>query len=389
MTDRAWFRMATVAGMALVLAGCSSSHRPSISADTTPPAPTRTAPTTTASTTTASTTTAGSAPVWLCRPGATPDPCVVNQMATAVSASGARSTEAAAPSKPSPFDCFYVYPTVSGEQGPNADLQVQPAETAVAEQQAARFSSVCQVWAPMYRQVTLKSLTTGGLTALDTAYDSLLADWQYYLQHENHGRPVIFIGHSHGSAMLIRLIAEQVDPNPARRAQMVVAIIAGGNVQVRTGQTTGGSFQHIPLCTSRSKAGCVIAYSTFDAPPPPTALFGRPGQGVSLMSLQTATADQQVACVNPAALGGGPGALAPYFWISGSWITYPGLYRGACESAGGATWLQVTATKTAGDSRPVASAGLGPDWGLHIYDVNLLLGNLVSDVSALEAAYRA
>ena len=44
--------------------------------------------------------------------------------------------------------------------------------------------------------------------------------------------------------------------------------------------------------------------------------------------------------------------------------------------------------KKAGDNRPVVRDGLGPEWGYHVYDVNLPLGNLVSDVSALEAAYR-
>ena len=362
----------------LLLAGCSSSHR---SASTTP---------TTTSTTTSANANTGP-PVWLCQPGAHPDPCAYDQTAKVIGPSGESVPEIAVTPKAVPFDCFYVYPTVSPETGPNADLRVQPAETAVAEEQASRFSSVCQVWAPMYRQVTLQALTTGGLTALDVAYASLLSGWKYYLQYENHGRPIIFIGHSQGSAMLIRLLSQQVDPNPALRARMVAAIIPGGNVQVPVGRTVGGSFQHLPLCTSSARAGCVIAYSTFEAPPPATALFGRPGQGVSLQSLQATSAGQQVACVNPADLGGhaGPGALTPYFLISGSWVTYPDLYTGTCESSGGATWLQITTTKTAGDNRPVVQAGLGPDWGLHIYDMNLPLGNLVSDVSALEAAYRA
>ena len=329
--------------------------------------------------------------MWLCQPGVAPDPCAVSQTADVVSANGARSTQAGPTPKGSPFDCFYVYPTVSTEPGTNADLRIQPAETSVAEQQASRFSSVCQVWAPMYRQVTVGSLFTGGLDAINTAYGSLLVDWQYYLQHDNHGRPIIFIGHSQGAAMLIRLISEQVDPIPALRARMVVAILAGGNVQVPAGRTAGGSFQHIPLCTSTTEAGCVIAYSTFVSPPSPTALFGRPGQGVSLLALQTASEGQQVACVNPSAPGGGTGDLSPYFFDAGSgrWNSYPGLYTGACASAGGATWLQVTATKKAGDSRPVVHDNLGPDWGLHAYDVNLALGNLVPDVSALEAAFRA
>ena len=36
----------------------------------------------------------------------------------------------------------------------------------------------------------------------------------------------------------------------------------------------------------------------------------------------------------------------------------------------------------------VVTASLGPTWGYHIDDINLALGDLVSDVSALEGAPR-
>lgn len=328
-------------------------------------------------------------PVWLCRPGTTPDPCAGNLDAEVVTASGSRSVQPAAPVPNPQFDCFYVYPTVSSETGPNADLTVQPAEVAAARDQASRFSTVCRVWAPMYRQVTRGALFTGGFTALDTAYASLRTAWQYYLQHNNDGRPVIFVGHSQGAAMLIRLLADQVDPNPAVRGRLVVAILAGGNLQVPAGKTVGATFKAIPLCTSTSHAGCAIAYSAFGSEPVPGAFFGRPGSGVSLMSLQVQSAGQQVACVNPAKVGGDNGALFPYFPRSANppWVTYPALYTAACETAGGATWLQVNAIRAPGDARPVVSAALGPTWGYHTYDVNLALGNLVSDVAAFESAY--
>ena len=174
---------------------------------------------------------------------------------------------------------------------------------------------------------------------------------------------------------------------------MVSAIILGGNVQVPVGKTMGGTFAHIPTCTDASQTGCVIAYSSFSSTPPASSLFGRPGQGVSLQSGQKAVRGQQVVCTNPAALGVTAAApLTPYFVSSASatgepWVTYPGLYTGACESEGGASWLQVTART--GDSRPVVTPTLGPTWGLHLDDVNLALGNLVDDVVAEESAYSA
>ncbi len=154
---------------------------------------------------------------------------------------------------PPTFDCFYVYPTVSAQRKDNANLKIQPAEIAVAIAQASRFSQVCRVWAPMYRQRTGASLQQGlgnDPAADQVAYDSLLSDWEDYLAHDNDGRPVIFIGHSQGAAMLIRLLRSQIDPHPALRKQMVSALILGGNVQVPKGKTVGGSFKHIPTCDS-------------------------------------------------------------------------------------------------------------------------------------------
>jgi hypothetical protein len=280
---------------------------------------------------------------------------------------------------------------VSTESSDNADLRVQPAEVDVAITQASRFSRVCRVWAPMYRQRTVASLLKGlGADPQGDAiaYESVLAAWKDYLAHDNHGRPIIFIGHSQGAAMLIRLLASQIDPDPALRARTVVAILAGGNVTVPIGRTVGATFRHLPLCTAKAQTGCVIAYSSFPGQPPLDSVFGRPGQGVSLQSGQTATRGLQVACVNPAAIGGGPADLVPYFPTSPPfttpWVTYPDLYSATCSSAGGATWLQVNDLTVAG--RPAVGEQLGPAWGYHLVDINLALGNLV-DVIAEEAAY--
>ena len=138
----------------------------------------------------------------------------------------------------------------------------------------------------------------------------------------------------------------------------------------------------------------MIAYSSFPGRPPASSLFGRPGQGVSLQSGQTDKAGLAVACVNPSALGGGTGLLEPYFRLAvpaggvmTPWAAFPHLYSARCESAGGATWLQVSDIGAPGDLRPVVHETLGPDWGYHLYDVNLALGNLVADVAAEEAAY--
>jgi hypothetical protein len=340
--------------------------------------------------------------VWLCRPGTAPDPCTTPLSATVVPATGQRTTESSAPAPDPAFDCFYVYPTVSTQKADNSSLKIQPAEIGAAVSQAAPFSQDCRVWAPMYRQRTAGSLAKGlgnDPAADAVAYKSLLAGWSDYLAHYNDGRPVIFIGHSQGAAMLIRLLSGKIDSNPQLRSRMVSAIIAGGNVTVPDGRDVGATFRHIPLCTSEGQTGCVIAYSSFPQEPPADSLFGRPGKGVSLQSGQTKTKGLQVACVNPAALGGGAGPLTPWFItstepapppaVSTLWVIYPDLYTAACEHAAGASWLQVNDIAAPGDARPVVKETLGPTWGYHLDDINLASGNLVKDVQQQEQAYTA
>ena len=336
-----------------------------------------------------------SATVWLCRPGLAHDPCATSLTATVVTAAGSTSVVHARPAQGSRFDCFYVYPTVSTESTPNADLKVQAAETTAAVAQASRFSQVCNVYAPVYRQITLHELTAHPDLVFPasvglTAYDSMLAGFEDFLAHDD-GRPIVFIGHSQGAALLIRLLQQKVDDVPAFRKRMVLAILLGGNVAVRTGALTGGSFAHLPLCSKQGEAGCVIAYSSFPSEPPPGALFGRPGQGVSAQSGQTAAKGLQVACVNPAALGGGGADLDSFFPSNGllatPWVEFPGLYKATCESAGGATWLNVVKATGSSDRRPVVTESDGPLWGYHVVDVSLALGNLVADVAAAEKSW--
>jgi Protein of unknown function (DUF3089) len=297
------------------------------------------------------------------------------------------------------FDCFYVYPTVSAEPSLNSDLAVQKEEADIANGQAAQFSSVCNVWAPMYRQATKAALGDGEVfnpEVIATAYDSLLAAWKDYLAHDNHGHPVVFIGHSQGAAMLIRLLRSQVDPSARLRKKLVSAIILGGNVQVAKGRDVGGSFLHIPTCASVSATGCVIAYSTFPSEPGHAAVVGRPGQGVSVLSGQTSRRGQQVACVNPATFAPKSGDLVPMYptvvhrvvGVTTPWTAFPQLYTAQCKQQGGAGWLQVRRLlPTTEDSRPSAT-NEGPMWGFHLDDLNIAMGNLILDVAYEEASYR-
>jgi hypothetical protein len=344
--------------------------------------------------------------VWLCRPGLANDPCSGDLSATSVAANGQANIVPAEPAQNPPIDCFYVYPTVSHQSGVNATLAIDPEEIAVAKAQAALFSKLCDVYAPMYPQLTLAAIATPGkidLAAALKAYEGVRAAFRDYMAHYNRGRGIVFIGHSQGAFMLTALIRGDVDPVPETRKLLVSALLIGGNVTVATGQATGGDFASIPACGSAEQTGCVVAYSSYSSPPPSDAYFGRPDS--PLNPLRTSSAGLQVLCVNPAAPEGGSAALFPYFPATGfdvliggtprspwpsvktPFVTFPAEYSAQCRTAGGATYLEVTRTGGTSDIRPRLPVTERPQWGLHVLDVNLALGNLVALVAGESAAY--
>jgi pimeloyl-ACP methyl ester carboxylesterase len=341
--------------------------------------------------------------LWLCRPGLANDPCAGSLAATVLGAKSGRTVQRSlAAAKPS-IDCFYVYPTVSPERTVNANLAIQPQQREVAVAQASRFSQVCRVYAPVYRQITLNALShPKRITAANAlvAYSGVLAAFRDYLEHYNDGRGVVLIGHSQGAVILIKLLQQEMDGNAALRKRLVSALLLGGNVTVRRGSTTGGDFQHIPACTSASETGCIVAYSSFARKPPVDSQFARTtsDSGVGLLAPGNPSPDLQIMCVNPAALDGSGGMLQPYFptlllaLLPGSnmqgvrtpWIAFPGEYTGHCMTSGDATWLQVS--PVAGSIHPFKNVPVGVI-GLHLIDVNIALGNLVRLVGDQAAAF--
>jgi hypothetical protein len=284
----------------------------------------------------------------------------------------------------------------------------------VIKQQAARFNAVCKVYAPMYRQITLSGLrrllaTPGGdpvaFFGTGVQYDDVRDAWKYYLEHDNKGRGVVVVGHSQGAYILENLVKNEIEGKPIQ-SKMVSALILGATLPTPKGKDVGGLFKSIPLCRAANQIGCVINYSAFRAtvPPSATTLFGR-------------TADPATggSCTNPAALAGGSGELHAYLdttgqtitnkppakpWAEGKtvdtpWVSVPGLLTGKCVTNNDITYLEVTVNSNPSDPRvdeivgdvAPAPSPIGAQWGLHLIDVNLTIGNLLDVVGQQAKAY--
>jgi hypothetical protein len=344
---------------------------------------------------------------WVCLPSATPNPCH-DSLDTTVESSSSDSHESNPPFAGHPkIDCFYVYPTVNDQPGPNADGTVGPQERSIANYQASRFSRRCKVYAPAYRQLTIPSLFGGTQTdgATEIAYSDVRSAFRDYIAHYNHGRGFVLLGHSQGSFMLRALVRKEIDGKPKLRKRLVSAILLGGNVTVKKGSDRGGDFRHIPACRSPRQLHCVIAYSTFDEEPPADTKFGRTGERFASALGLPAGKKLHVLCTNPGRLAGGRGRLrtlvrtepfqgsiaAGLVILYGGmlptaptpWLQPPGYYSAECRNFDGAHVLDVAARDGAQDLTPSPDA----TWGLHLADVNIALGQLVSIVKREGDAY--
>lgn len=348
---------------------------------------------------------------WICRPGAD-EPCRQSAAATVIAPTGQMTSDNFTITADPPVDCFYVYPTVSRDAAGNADATIGPEEREIVRQQLARFGNACRLYAPLYRQATLtalQKLRAGEEAVIDRemAYADVKAAWEHYLASDNQGRGVVLIGHSQGAGLLARLIAAEIEGSSAQE-KLVSALLIGATVEVPLATSTGGTFRDIPLCTSADTAGCVISYASAraDAPPPADFLFGAAN-----------TEGMRAACVNPAELDGSGGVLKPYLpatpvlfdelvrpaaWtadgaaVETPFVSLPGLLSAQCVNRGGFNYLAIAVNADPADPRTdtingdiVIDGQVRAQWGLHLFDMHLAMGNLVDIVGRQSAAWRA
>ena len=294
------------------------------------------------------------------------------------------------------IDCFYLYPTSSEDPSLNSDF-APGGELVVTGSQAAPFSDVCRVYAPLYRSVTLSTILGSSREVIGDAYDVGFGDvvdaWRYYLSNDNAGRGVILIGHSQGSAHLARLLREEIDPSGAESRLIVSAFLTGPPDLVPDRYVLLDDLTHLPSCRALDQTDCVVSFSTFrsTAPPPDNTRFAK-NRG----------ADGRSGCVNPASPSGGPGVLSSAF-TSGSWaltdgsatpstpyMDLPGLVTAECVQQAEHTYLAITVNADPTDPRADNVPGdLSPEWGLHLMDIPLTAGSLLAMARAQIAAYDA
>jgi hypothetical protein len=165
-------------------------------------------------------------------------------------------------------DVFYLHPTIyadtrKGNERWNANLGDDKLNASVDEltlpNHAAIFNAAAKVYAPRYRQAHIKVFYKAGNSvaeqALDTAYQDVLAAFDFYLENYNRGRPIIIASHSQGTTHAKRLLADRFDGKPLKK-QLVAAYLVGMPVSKK-------AYRTIPVCEAPTETGCFVSWRTY------------------------------------------------------------------------------------------------------------------------------
>ena len=285
-------------------------------------------------------------------------------------------------------DVFYVHPTTllsHAHWNQALDDQATNAWTdiSVMARQASAFNACCRIYAPRYRQAgpgALYSSDGSGQKAYDLAYQDVRRAFQYYLAHDNHGRPFILAGHSQGSLLIYRLIADLIDGKPLQ-GRFIAAYTPGVGVSLGD---FGQTYRSVQACRRPDDVGCIASWEAF-------ARGGDPGEFLARSEgryvAKHGEAGKTVLCVNPltfdldrpaagssANLGALPGAPTPGPLPA----LIPDAAAASCE--GGVLIVDPP-------TDPAFDLTILPKKSLHFNDIDLFYENIRANAVARVQAY--
>lgn len=168
-------------------------------------------------------------------------------------------------------DIFYIIATETGDYTLADSTACHYADTydnAIRQPMLAEMQGVdallggnLNFYSPFYRQCTLQSFVSDSLaeTRLLLPTDDVCRAFEYYLSHENAGRPFILAGFSQGAMIALQLLREMDDVTYSR---MVAAYIIGASIP----QETLDEYPHIVAATGSDDTGVTICYNSVREP---------------------------------------------------------------------------------------------------------------------------
>jgi hypothetical protein len=277
---------------------------------------------------------------------------------------------------------FFIHPTsFLDKRHWNAPLNDAPSRriaTIIVRALGSVFNAAPDVWAPRYRQATFGSFVSDAPEAKqahDLAYADVAEAFDAFVAAQPADRPIVLAGHSQGSLILKRLLAEKVAGKPIVQ-RIAAAYVIGWVVDTQRDLPQMG----LPACAAPDQAGCVISFLSFADQADTTMMreayerFAGAGAG-----------DQpRYLCSNP--LTGGIGGSAPASANAGAIIPDVKFEKARLAAA-----LVGAACAPDGSLRIGAGPNLGPfvlpGGNYHVYDYALYWLPLRQDFARRVAAW--
>jgi hypothetical protein len=164
-----------------------------------------------------------------------------------------------------PADVFFIHPTsFDGGANWNAPIHNAAADRFLARvllpNYAGPFVRVGRLFAPRYREASLYAqliLRDDGRDARAFAYGDVRKAFDFYMDHYNHGRPLVIAGVEQGATLADRLTREEVAARPGLIKQ-IAAVYLVDTVALASDFAPGSV---LPACQRRGQPRCVVGWT--------------------------------------------------------------------------------------------------------------------------------
>jgi len=159
-------------------------------------------------------------------------------------------------------DVFFVHPTTYlsptvGSAAFDAESLVGAGIDSTMKFQASAFNGCCRIYAPRYRQASLRAIgshTRDAYAAADLAYGDVQRAFDTFVANLK-GHPFIVASHSQGSIHALRLLQQRVIGTPLQQ-KLVAAYLIGAAMPQDITQLG------IPICDTPDRTGCVLTWNS-------------------------------------------------------------------------------------------------------------------------------
>ena len=164
-----------------------------------------------------------------------------------------------------PADVFFICPTVyaGADDSPNMPLEDEDARESflgATNMEKGLYDPYANFYAPYYRQAGLWAYELPAEereTYLIQAYADVKAAFDYYLEHENRGRPMLLAGFSQGADLCIRLMKEYF-ADAGMQDQLVACYAIGWRIT----EDELAAYPHLRFAAGEKDTGVIIAFNS-------------------------------------------------------------------------------------------------------------------------------